>query len=199
MKLHKAAVLSAALVAAMGVGAGNSYASPVPTQGNTEVGYQTSVRPDGRSVATVLDSGVFRPVSGGTAVDVVNDAGTALTRIPLAYAVGDTLVPITATIGGGGRELLLTPQAPPIGVQPAYSQAAYQDMIAEIEKGWLNGGQLNANTGAAIGLVVGCVLFLFVGCPLGAAIGGTIGAVTGVVNANPAVQPAVFAFLATLP
>ncbi|MGW0176474.1 hypothetical protein ACWDUM_21825 [Rhodococcus sp. NPDC003322] len=199
MKLHKAAVLSVAVVAAMGVGAGNSYASAVPAPGDTQVGYETSVLPGGRSVATVLDSGAFRLAAGGTAVDVVNDAGTALTRVPLAYGVGDDLVPIGATIGQGGRELTLTPQMPPVGVHPAYSQAAYDKMVAEIQKGWLNGGQLNANTGAVIGLVVGCVLFLFVGCPLGAAIGGTIGAVTGVVNANPAVQPAVFEFVASLP
>lgn len=198
MKLHKAAAVSVAVVAALGVGTSTSYAA-TPAQGPPEVGYTTSVLPDGHSVATVLDSGAFRPVADGTAVDVVDDAGTALTRVPLAYAVGDALVPISATVGQEGRELVLTPQAPPAGVRPAYSQAAYEKMIAEVEKGWLNGGQLQANTGAAIGLVVGCVLFLFVGCPLGAAIGGTIGAVTGVVDANPAAQPAVFEFLGTLP
>lgn len=199
MKLHKAAALSVAVVAAMGVGAGTSYASSVPAQGDSGVGYTTSILPDGRSVATVLDSGAFRMVSGGTAVDVVDGAGTALTRIPLAYSVGGVAVPVSATIGGSGRELMLTPQAPPVGVHPAYSEAAYQNMVAQIEKGWLNGGQLEANTGAAIGLVAGCVLFLFVGCPLGAAIGGVIGAVNGVVRANPDAQPAVFAFIATLP
>lgn len=198
MKLQKATVLSVAVVATLCVGTGTSYAS-TPAPSDAGVGYTTSILPDGRSVATVLDSGMFRPTAGGTAVDVLDDAGTPLTTVPLAYALGDALVPISATVEEGGRELILTPQAPPVGVQPAYSQAAYETMIAEIEKGWLNGGQLQANTGAAIGLVVGCVLFLFVGCPLGAAIGGTIGAVTGVVNANPAVQPAVFAFLATLP
>lgn len=199
MKLHKAAVLSVAVVAAMGVGAGNSYASEVPAHGDGGVGYTTSVLPGGRSVATVLDSGAFRLASGGAAVDVLDDAGTALTRLPLAYRVGDTAVPVSATIGDGGRELTLTPQAPPVGVHPVYSQPAYENMVAQIEKGWLNGGQLQANTGAVIGLVAGCVLFLFVGCPLGAAIGGTIGAVNGIVQANPEAQPAVFEFLATLP
>ncbi|MFD4293301.1 hypothetical protein ACFWPA_00355 [Rhodococcus sp. NPDC058505] len=199
MKLTKATVLSVALVAAMGVGAGNSYASEVPTQGAADVGYETSVLPDGRSIATVLDSGAFRLAAGGTAVDVVNDAGTPLTSVPLAYGMGDARVPIAASIGQGGRELTLTPQLPPVSVQPAYSQTAYQNMVTEWEKGWLNGGQLQANTGLAIGLVVGCVLFLFVGCPLGAAIGGTVGAVTGVINANPDFQPAMFEFLNSLP
>ncbi|MGW4481362.1 hypothetical protein [Rhodococcus triatomae] len=199
MKLHKAAVASVAVAAAVSVGAGTSVANAAPAQGDSSIGYTQTVSPDGRTVSTILDSGAFRLTAGGGAVDVVNDAGTALTTLPLAYTIGGNPVPVAATIGQDGRQLMLTPQSPPPGIQPAADPVAYQNMVAEIEKGWLNGGQLSANTGAVIGLVVGCVLFLFVGCPLGAAIGGTIGAVTGTVNANPAVQPAVFAWLATLP
>ncbi|MFC9790836.1 hypothetical protein [Rhodococcus sp. NPDC127528] len=202
MKLQKAAVLSVAVVAAMGIGAGTSYANSAPPQGDATVGYQTSVQPGGRSVATVLDSGAFRLASGGTAVDIVDNGGAQLVRIPLAYGIDGALVPISAAIGGDGRSLTLTPQMPDpavLGVHPVYSETAYQNMVTQIEWGWLHGGQVNANIGAAIGAVVGCVLFLFVGCIPGAAIGATIGAVTGVVNANPAAQPAVFDFLRTLP
>ncbi len=199
MKFHKAAVASAALVAALGAGTGTAYAGSVPAQGDSEVGYTTSILPGSRSVATVLDSGVFRPVAGQAAVEVVDDGGAVLTRIPLLYQVDGAAVPIDATIGGGGRELTLVPQGPPIAVRPAYSQAAYQNMVTEFEKGWLGGGQMTANTGAAVGAAIGCVLFIFVGCIPGAAIGGTIGAANGVTQANPAFQPALFAFLATLP
>lgn len=80
-----------------------------------------------------------------------------------------------------------------------YSQPAYENMITQIEYGWLNGGSQVAGIGAGVGAVVGCVLFLFVGCIPGAAIGATIGAVNGITNANPAVQPAVFDFIKTLP
>jgi hypothetical protein len=198
MKLHKAAVVSVAVAAAVSVGAGTSVANAAPAQGDSSIGYTQTVSPGG-TVSTILDSGAFRLTAGGGAVDVVDNAGTALTTLPLAYSMGGHPVPVSATIGQDGRQLMLTPQSPPLGIQPVADAAAYQNMVDQAEKGWLNGGQLNANTGAAIGLVVGCVLFLFVGCPLGAAIGGTIGAVTGTINANPELQPAIFAYLATLP
>lgn len=201
MKLPKVAVASAALVAALGVTTTTAaaHADSAAAQADTGVGYTTSILPGGRSVATVLDAGAFRPVAGQAAVDVVDGSGAALTRIPLRYQVAGTAVPIDGTIGAGGRELTLVPQAPPVGIHPVYSQAAYQNMVAEFEKGWLGGGQLTANTGAVVGAVVGCVFFAFVGCIPGAAIGGTIGAANGVTQANPAFQPALFAFLATLP
>ncbi|MFD4181320.1 hypothetical protein [Rhodococcus sp. NPDC058514] len=72
-----------------------------------------------------------------------------------------------------------------------YSQSAYDNMITQLEIGWMSGG----NVGAGVGAVVGCVLFIFVGCIPGAAIGATIGAS----NANPALAPAFWDFVRTLP
>ncbi|MFC7447077.1 hypothetical protein [Rhodococcus daqingensis] len=72
-----------------------------------------------------------------------------------------------------------------------YSQSAYENMITQFEIGWTRGG----NIGAGVGAVVGCVLFIFVGCIPGAA----IGAITGASNANPALAPAFFDFVRTLP
>jgi len=80
-----------------------------------------------------------------------------------------------------------------------YSQAAYDNLVTQFEIGWMGGGNINANIGAGVGAVVGCVLFLFVGCIPGAVIGGAAGAISGSSNANPALAPAFFDFVRTLP
>lgn len=80
-----------------------------------------------------------------------------------------------------------------------YSQSAYENMVTQFEIGWMGGGNVNANIGAGIGAVVGCVLFIFVGCIPGAAIGGAVGAISGSTNANPALEPAFWEFVRTLP
>ncbi|WP_433606229.1 hypothetical protein [Prescottella agglutinans] len=198
MKLHKTAVVSVLAIAALGVASGTAYAEPgaPPTPG--PIHYRTQIGANGTSLETVLDAGTFR-VAGNT-VDVVDPTGATVGTIPLTYPVAGTTVPLVPSIDRG--RLTLTPEIPAQGVGALHDvdarQDAYDNMVRQIEQGWFNGGAMNAQIGAGVGAVVGCVLFLFVGCIPGAAIGGAIGAATGITNANPAVQPAIFDFIATL-
>ncbi|MDJ0393471.1 hypothetical protein QMK17_09005 [Rhodococcus sp. G-MC3] len=116
----------------------------------------------------------------------------------MAYSVDDALYPVAASVGADGRSLTVTPEFPSL-LHPVYSPAAYENLVTQIQIGWQNGGSVTGSIGAGIGAAVGCVLFLFVGCIPGAALGAAIGVVNGVVSANPAVTPAAFEFLRTLP
>jgi len=198
VKLHKTAAVSVLAIAALGVATGTAYAEPGPPPAPGAIHYQTQIGANGTSVDTVLDAGTFRVA--GNVVDVVDPAGTTVGTVPLTYRVAGVDVPLVPSVDGG--TLTLTPAIPAQGVGALNNvdarQDAYSNMISEIEKGWLGGGQMNAQIGAGVGAVVGCVLFLFVGCIPGAAIGGAIGAATGISNANPAVQPAIFDFIGTL-
>lgn len=194
------AVAALATIALTGSFVGTAHAAPpgVSNSGgdNRGVGYSIDTAPG--AVSTVLDGGSFQLGADGTSVTIVDDAGAALTSIPLAYSIDGGLHPVAASIGDGGRSLTITPQLPSL-VHPVYSPAAYQNLVTQIEIGWRDGGSVTAGIGAGVGAVVGCILFLFVGCIPGAAIGGAIGAVNGIVGANPAVTPAVFEFVRTLP
>ncbi|WP_305092249.1 hypothetical protein [Prescottella sp. R16] len=196
MKLHRTAAVSVLAIAALGVATGTAYAEPgAPPDA---IHYRTQIGADGASLDTVLDAGTFRVA--GDVVDVVAPSGATVGTVPLSYPVAGTAVPLSATVDG--NRLTLTPEVPVQGVAELEDadarQDAYSNMVREIEKGWNSGGQMNAQIGAGVGAVVGCVLFLFVGCIPGAAIGGVIGAANGINAANPAVQPAVFDFIATL-
>ena len=184
-------VAALATFALTGTMVGTAHAAP------PGVGYSISTGAPG-TITTVLDAGAFQLGSDGTAVTVVDDAGATLANIPLAYSVDGTLFPVAAAIGDGGRSLNLVPGLPS-AIHPVYSPAAYQNLVTQIEISWRNGGSVTAGIGAGIGAAVGCVLFLFVGCIPGAALGVTLGVVNGVVSANPAVTPALFEFVRTLP
>ncbi|MDH6677773.1 hypothetical protein M2284_001972 [Rhodococcus sp. LBL1] len=198
VKLHKTAAVSVLAIAALGVASGTAYAEPGAPPAPAPIHYQTQIGANGTSLETVLDSGTFRVA--GNVVDVVDPTGATVGSIPLTYQVAGTTVPLAPSIDGG--RLTLTPEIPAQGVGALQNvdarQDAYDNMVRQIEQGWFNGGAMNAQIGAGVGAVVGCVLFLFVGCIPGAAIGGAIGAATGITNNNPAVQPAIFDFIATL-
>lgn len=187
---YRTAITACATIALAATTVGTAQAEPAP------VGY--SVTSDGGSVRTILDAGAFRVDADGSAASVVDDSGAVLTTIPLAYSVDGVRYPVAAAVDADGRSMTVTPQLPSL-IHPVYSPAAYQDLVTQIQIGWQNGGSVTGGIGAGIGAAVGCVLFLFVGCIPGAALGATIGVVNGVVNANPAVTPAAFEFLRTLP
>ncbi|MGF7124592.1 hypothetical protein AB4Z09_06635 [Rhodococcus sp. TAF43] len=198
MKLHRTAAVSVLAIAALGVATGTAYAEPGPPPSPGVIHYQTQIGSNGTSLDTVLDAGTFRVA--GNVVDVVDPAGATVGTIPLTYPVAGTDISLVPSVDGS--RLTLTPAVPAQGVAALHNvdarQDAYDNMVRQIEQGWFNGGQMSAQIGAGVGAVVGCVLFLFVGCIPGAAIGGAIGAATGITNNNPAVQPAVFDFIATL-
>lgn len=203
MKLQQVTAVSALVIAAMGVGAGTAYADPVPPP---EVRYQTAIGTGGRSVETVLDSGIFRRSTSGKSVDVVDNAGITVERIPLVYAVDGAEYTISPSIDRDNRRLTLTPSAPTAGAlapRTAIEQevddngTAYGNMIRQLEVGWSDGAP-SASIGAGIGAVVGCLLFLISACIPGAVLGGALGGYSGLVGANPALEPAVFEYVRTI-
>lgn len=206
MKLQQVTAISALVIAAMGVGAGTAYAGPVPP---SNVRYQTAIGMNGRSIETVLDSGVFRLGTSGHSVDVVNNSGVTVDRIPLVYAVDGAQYAIAPSIDRNSRRLILTPVAPTVGtlartaIRTAIEQqvgdngTAYSNLIRQVEIGWLDGAP-SASVGAGVGAVVGCMLFLISACIPGAVLGGALGGYSGLVSANPELEPAVFEFVDTL-
>jgi hypothetical protein len=185
------AVVSTIALATATVSVGTAQADPAG------VGYSTTVTESG-SVHTILDAGAFTLSGDGRSVAVVDDAGTVLTSIPLGYSVDGLVLPIDGIIADDGRSLTMTPQSTSL-IHPVYSPAAYDNLVTQIQIGWQNGGSVSGGIGAGIGAVIGCVLFIFVGCIPGAAAGATIGVVNGITGANPAVTPAFFDFVRTLP
>ncbi|WP_430334154.1 hypothetical protein [Rhodococcus sp. ACT016] len=168
MKLTKFAATSALVIAAMGIGAGTSYAEPAPV--NDPVGYEAHI--DGPSVVTVLDAGGFRVTSDGEFVEIQNAAGTVLQTLPLSYRIGDREFSIAPLIEG--RTLTLTPETDPAKAKPAG--------VAEPFIGPTNVAAIFGKLGDGIdtAVTVGSIVGTLVGAVAGCAIGGTPLALTGI-------------------
>jgi len=174
MKLTKFAATSVLVIAAMGVGAGTSYAQPAAA--NDPVGYEAHI--DGRSVVTVLDAGGFRVTSDGAFVEIQNAAGAVLQTLPLSYRIGDREFSIAPLIDG--RTLTLTPETDP-------AKAKSMD-VAEPFIGPTNIAALGENLalfeklahGVDSAVTVGSIVGTLVGAVAGCAIGGTPLALTGI-------------------
>ncbi|WP_072689065.1 hypothetical protein [Rhodococcus marinonascens] len=200
MKLHRVTALAALLIATLCVGVGTAYAAPTPV-GQTVTSH-TSLSADGRSVDTSIDSGAFTLATTAAAVDVTNGSGARVATIPLRYSIAGVQFAIDPMVSEDGKLLSLTPTTTPVAgtlaLTPVDQDAAYANMMNEIQIGWVNGGETATAVGAGIGFVVGCIFFVIGGCIPGAVVGAAIGAVTGISNANPAVTPAVYEYLGTL-
>ncbi|MFC0452645.1 hypothetical protein [Rhodococcus jostii] len=200
MKLHRVTALAALLIATLCVGVGTAYAAPTPP--DQAVVSHTSLSPDGRSVGTAIETGLFTLSRTAAAVDIVNDAGTPVGTIPLRYSIAGVQFAIDPLITDAGRFLSLTPTTTPVAgtlaLTPVDRDSAYANMVEQLQIGWDNGGSTATAIGAGIGFVAGCIFLILGGCLPGAAVGAAIGAVTGISNANPAATPAVYEFLGTL-
>ncbi|MGF7120172.1 hypothetical protein [Rhodococcus sp. BE178] len=183
MKFTKLAATSALVIAAMGVGAGTSYAAPA----QDAVGYEAHI--DGRSVVTVLDAGGFHVTSDGKFVEIKNDAGTVLQALPLSYRIGDREFSIAPVIEG--RQLALTPETDPAkstpvdvagpALPPMPIDLSMLDKLADGVDSAVTVGTL---VGTIVGALVGCVAggstgpaACFAGLATGAGVGGVIGTI----------------------
>lgn len=183
MKFTKLAATSALVIAAMGVGAGTSYAAPA----QDAVGYEAHI--DGRSVVTVLDAGGFHVTSDGKFVEIKNDAGTVLQALPLSYRIGDREFSIAPVIEG--RQLALTPETDPAkstpvdvagpALPPMPIDLSILDKLADGVDSAVTVGTL---VGTIVGALVGCVAggstgpaACFAGLATGAGVGGVIGTI----------------------
>ncbi|MFC9517854.1 hypothetical protein ACFTSD_19180 [Nocardiaceae bacterium NPDC056970] len=185
MKLKKFAATSALVIAAMGVGAGTSYADPAPAP--NQIGYQAHI--DGRSVVTVLDAGGFHVTSDGKFVEIRNDAGQVLQTLPLTYRIGDREFSIAQVVEG--RQLTLTPETEPAkatmadvagpALPPLPIDLSMLDKLAEGVDSAVTVGSL---IGTVVGALIGCVASgsaapatCMAGITTGAGIGGIIGTI----------------------
>lgn len=174
MKLKNLTATSVLVIAALGVGAGTSYAAPAAT--TQAIGYEAHV--DGRSVVTVLDAGGFHVTSDGKFVEITDDAGTVLHTVPLTYRIGDRDFSIAPLVEG--RQLTLTPE-----IAPANAVAAD---VAEPFIGPVNIAALGENLaafeklseGIDQAITVGSLVGTLVGAVIGCAVGGTPLALTGI-------------------
>ena len=196
MRLTRVPLISALAIGSLCISAGVAHADPAPADAG--VSYQVVQSADGRSVETTLDNGTFRISPTGTAVEIVNAAGTAVESLPLAYSVRGNAFPIAAQIDPAGSTLTLTPDTNPVALQNVDARGdAYDNMVRQWGLGWSNDGGVRAGIGTAIGVVVGCILVLIAACIPGAVLGGFIGAAIGVGAANPDFLPSINGFLAT--
>ncbi|QBJ95966.1 hypothetical protein ERC79_08265 [Rhodococcus sp. ABRD24] len=183
MKLTKLAASSVLVIAAMGIGAGTSYAAPAPTP--DAIGYAAHI--DGRSVVTVLDAGGFQVTSDGRFVEIKNDTGTVLQTLPLSYRLGDREFSIAPLIEG--RQLTLTPETDPAKATlvdaalpnpadlPISADLPIQRVLSDED---VNKAIEEMSNQVSSAVTVGSLVGTLVGAVAGCAIGGTPLALTGI-------------------
>ncbi|PTR23446.1 hypothetical protein C8K36_10926 [Rhodococcus sp. OK519] len=185
MKLKKFAATSVLVVAAMGVGAGTSYADPTPAP--SQIGYQAHI--DGPSVVTVLDAGGFRVTSDGKFVQVRDDAGQVLQSLPLTYRIGDREFSIAPVVEG--RQLTLTPETdpakatmadiagptlPPLPIDLSMLDKLAEGVDSAVTVGTLVGTVVGALAGCLIGFATGCLPAMVTFAPIGGIVGTIVAA-----------------------
>ncbi|MGW5381426.1 hypothetical protein [Nocardia sp. NPDC003963] len=193
MKFRKFAAVSALVAAAMGVGAGTSYAQPAAVE-NPDIHYTADVVD--KSVIVRTDSGSL--TTENNQLQVRDSFGNIVAGMPLSYLRDGLEYPIAAA-ANGANEIALTPSADPAAAHPApmlHDIASQEDMDnamsnAATEFGLATG--VGTLVGTVIGLAGGCVLgaiagtpFLVIpgwvgGCLSGAAVGAPLGAAAGLI------------------
>lgn len=175
------AVSGASVLASLLAGSGPAAADPAAPQ----INWNTHV--EGNTVVTDISDGGFHVVDD--AVELADDSGTAIVKIPLTFRFGDRDVPLAADISD--NTLRLTPDAGQIAElrsQPLVPLAADLSPItpqaSEIGLVAIPGA---VAIGSAIGSAVGGVIGLAVGCAVGATGAGAAGAI---VTAATAAVPA---------
>ncbi|WP_028479527.1 hypothetical protein [Nocardia sp. CNY236] len=197
MKLRRIAAAAAAVSGAMTIGLGTAYAEPAPTPTPDE-SIQYSVKLEHKTVVTTLEGGTFELTKSSEDVEendvysVKDSNGDTILSAPIAFNVGDTVVPVKAEVAEGGAVLELTPErdvavvedapvnsvnvvAQPIA-SPVENQRATNDFKSQFGLATTIGGFVGTAAGAAIG----CVLSLPVcipGVAAGAGIGGILGSI----------------------
>ncbi|CAM3246844.1 Tat pathway signal sequence domain protein [Prescottella defluvii] len=185
MKFTKLAATSALVIAAMGIGAGTSYAAPA----QEAIGYAAHI--DGGAVVTVLDAGGFQVASNGQFVEITNDAGAVLQTLPLSYRIGDREFSIAPVIEG--RQLTLSPETDPAKATPVDVAGPTLpplpidlSMLDKLADGVDSAVTVGSLIGTIVGALIGCVGGGSTGpaaCFAGIAAGAGTGAVVGTILA----------------
>lgn len=113
MKFRKFAATSALVIAAMGIGAGTSYAQPA-TVGNPDIHYTADVVD--KSVVVRTDAGSL--TTDNNQLQVRDNLGNVVAGFPLSYLRDGLEYPIAAA-ADGANEVTLTPSVDPAAAHPA--------------------------------------------------------------------------------
>lgn len=198
MKLRKFAVTSMLAVAALGVGAGTSYANPAPEAPET-IDWTSNI--EGTSVVTTIDAGAFKVSGDGKNIELQDGLGNAVVSLPLAFQLNTLQFPMEQKISEDGKTVTLTPifdlgKAKSISgdatAQPINGVGLAIKDIASPEENLMAQSTFNSQlavataSGGLIGTVIGAIAgglgFLggpvgFASVPLGATVGGIVGTI----------------------
>jgi hypothetical protein len=192
MRLKKFAATSLMAIAALGVGAGTSYAAPAAPAPET---IDWSSKVEGQSVVTTIDAGGFKVSGDGQNIELQDNAGKAVVSLPLAFQLNSLKFPMEQKISEDGKTVTLTPvfdlgKAKPVTpadrgdrtvgniaikdiASPAENLSAQQTFSAQLAVATASGGLI----GTIIGAVVGTFIMPAVGTVAGAGIGGIAGTI----------------------
>ncbi|MFD4182042.1 ammonium transporter [Rhodococcus sp. NPDC058514] len=197
MRLKKFAATSLMAIAALGVGAGTSYAAPAAPAPES---IDWSSKVEGASVVTTIDAGAFKVSGDGKNIELQDNAGKAVVSLPLAFQLNSLKFPMEQKVSEDGKTVTLTPifdlgkakSVTPedrgdrtvgnIAIKDIASttenQAAQETFNAQLALATASG----ALVGTIIGAVAGGLGFLggpvgLVSVPLGATVGGIVGTI----------------------
>ncbi|BCK58577.1 hypothetical protein NWFMUON74_63490 [Nocardia wallacei] len=194
MKFRKFAATSALVIAAMGIGAGTSYAQPA-TVGNPDIHYTADVVD--KSVVVRTDAGSL--TTDNNQLQVRDNLGNVVAGFPLSYLRDGLEYPIAAA-ADGANEVTLTPSVDPAAAHPApmlhdvASREEMDDAMSNAGTEFALATGVGTLVGTVIGLAGGCLLGALVGTPFlvipgwiggcltGAALGAPLGAAAGLVT-----------------
>lgn len=166
MNTRKITVAAVFVIAAMGLGAGTSYADPAATEA-ADIGYETKLVDNNKTVLTTIDAGMFEFSSDGRTVDLKDDAGRVVVNMPLSFTAGPLEFPLIHTLTNAGRTLSLTPDADltkarPAGIKPVASllenQRAQNAFATQFGLATAVGGFVGTAAGAVIGGILGAAV-----------------------------------------
>ncbi|MGW0183833.1 hypothetical protein [Nocardia sp. NPDC003345] len=194
MNFKKMAAVSALVIAAMGIGAGTSYAQPARVE-NPDIHYTADVVD--KSVIIRTDAGSL--TTEDNMLQVRDNLDNVVAGFPLSYLRDGLEYPI-AVVPSGTNEVALTPSVDPATAQPApmlhdvASQEQVDDAVSNASTQFGLATSIGTLIGTLIGLGGGCVLGAIVGTPFlaipgwiggcltGAAVGAPLGAAAGLVT-----------------
>ncbi|MFC7446449.1 ammonium transporter [Rhodococcus daqingensis] len=198
MRLKKFAATSLMAIAALGVGAGTSYAAPAAPAPET---IDWSSKIEGQSVVTTIDAGAFKVSGDGKNIELQDNAGKAVVSLPLAFQLNDLKFPMEQKVSEDGKTVTLTPifdlgKAKPvtpadrgdrniggIGIKdiasPAENLLAQETFNAQLAVATASGALVGTIIGAVVGGIVGAptLVGMLATIPVGATVGGIVGTI----------------------
>ncbi|WP_077040418.1 hypothetical protein [Rhodococcus sp. MTM3W5.2] len=197
MRLKKFAATSLMAIAALGVGAGTSYAAPAAPE---TIDWSSKI--EGQSVVTTIDAGGFKVSGDGKNIELQDNAGKAVVSLPLAFQLNSLKFPMEQKISEDGKTVTMTPvfdlgKAKPVTpadrgdrtvgniaikdiASPAENLSAQQTFSAQLAVATATGGLTGTIIGCVVGLVPGLaagIIGALPGCVTGAGIGAIVGTI----------------------